>query len=124
VLRVFGVLRACWPIGLVFIQPGVAGLVVVMATELGLILCISIFNPVFVAYRLRNTDDSRQARVLTAWSIGTSVSIAVVTVVWGLLAQVTSPRIAIALAGIVLLGTPFLLPRGITAPQPVEAVAR
>jgi MFS family permease len=124
VLRVFGVLRACWPIGLVFIQPGVAGLVVVMATELGLILCISIFNPVFVAYRLRNTDDSRQARVLTAWSIGTSVSIAVVTVVWGLLAQVTSPRIAIALAGIVLLGTPFLLPRRITAPQPVEAVAR
>jgi hypothetical protein len=124
VLRVFGVLRACWPIGLVFIQPGVAGLVVVMATELGLILCISIFNPVFVAYRLRNTDDSRQARVLTAWSIGTSVSIAVVTVVWGLLAQVTSPRLAIALAGIVLLGTPFLLPRRITAPQPVEAVAR
>ena len=124
VLRVFGVLRACWPIGLVFIRPGVAGLVVVMATELGLILCISLFNPVFVAYRLRGTDDDRQARVLTAWSIGISVSIAVVTVVWGLLAQVTSPRTAIALAGIALLGTPFLLPKRITAPRPSEAVTR
>ncbi|HEX4701020.1 MAG TPA: MFS transporter [Pseudonocardiaceae bacterium] len=110
VLRVFGTLRACWPLGLVFIRPGLAGLVIVMATELGLIICASIFNPVFAAYRLTNTDDSRQARVLTAWSITTSTSIAVVTVLWGVLAQLTSPRTALALAGVLLLGTPFLLP--------------
>ncbi|MBP2330680.1 MFS family permease [Kibdelosporangium banguiense] len=111
VLRVFGVSRACWPIGLVFIQPGPAGLVIVMATELGLIICMSIFNPVFAAYRLNNTDADRHARVLTAWSITSSVSIAVITVLWGLLAQLTSPRTAVALAGILLLTTPFLLPR-------------
>jgi MFS family permease len=111
VLRVFGVLRVCWPLGLVFIRPGVAGLVIVMATEFGLILCLSIFAPVLTAYRYNNTDTDRQARVLTAWSISTSTSIAVLTVLWGLLAQFTSPRTAIALAGIALLGTPFVLPR-------------
>ncbi|TDV48015.1 MFS transporter [Actinophytocola oryzae] len=111
VLRVFGTVRACWPVGLVFIQPGVAGLVVVIVTELGLIACISLFNPVLVAYRLRNTDEDRQARVLTAWSITSSVSIASITVLWGLLAQVTGPRAALALAGVALLATPLLLLR-------------
>jgi MFS family permease len=123
VLRVFGALRACWPLGLAFIQPGVAGLVIVMVTEFGLIICASIFNAVFAAYRLTSIDDSRQARVLTAWSISTSISIAVVTVVWGLLAQFIGPRAAIALAGVLLLCTPFLLPRrvstqGLASPIP------
>jgi MFS family permease len=122
VLRVFGVLRACWPLGLAFIRPGLAGLLIVMAAELGLIICASIFNPVFAAYRLTNTDTDRQARVLTAWSISTSTSIAVITLAWGLLAQLTSPRAALALAGVVLLGTPFLLPRHVTStPEPAGA---
>lgn len=111
VLRLCGTLRACWPLGLAFIQPGVAGLVIVMATELGLIICMSIFNPVLAAYRLTNTETDRHARVLAAWSIGTSLSIAAITVSWGLLAQLTGPRAAIALAGVLLLATPFLLPR-------------
>ncbi|WP_084143069.1 MFS transporter [Amycolatopsis taiwanensis] len=117
VLRVFGTLRACWPLGLAFIQPGLAGLVIVMATELGLIICASLFNSVFAAYRLNNTDAGRHARVLAAWSTTAGISIAVITVLWGLLAQLTSPRIAIALAGVLLLATPFLLPRRITAPE-------
>lgn len=111
VLRVFGTLRACWPIGLAFIQPGLAGLVVVMVTEMGLIICISLYNPVLAAYRLRSTDDGRRARVLTAWSIGTSASIAVLTMLWGLIGQLTGPRTALALAGVLLLATPLLLPR-------------
>ncbi len=57
VLRVFGVLRACWSLGLAFVQPGVAGLVIVMATEFGLIICMSIFTPVLAAHRLKNTDE-------------------------------------------------------------------
>ncbi len=109
VLRVFGTLRACWPLGLAFTQPGVAGLAIVMTTQLGLIICVSMFNPVLAAYRLTNTDTDRHARVLTAWSISTSLCIAAVTVLWGLLAELTGPRAAIALAGILLLGTPFLL---------------
>ncbi|MFI2472886.1 MFS transporter [Nocardia xishanensis] len=120
VLRVFGTLRACWPLGLVSIQPGVAGLVIVMATEFVLILCASIFNPVFAAYRLNNTDADRHARVLTAWSITTSTGTAVLTVSWGLLAEFTGPRAALALAGILLLGTPFLLPRMLGTPEPAS----
>lgn len=119
VLRVFGTLRACWPLGLAFIRPGPAGLVIVMVTEFGLIICISIFNAVFAAYRLNNTETDRHARVLAAWSITSSISIAAITVTWGLLAQLTSPRAAIALAGVLLLATPFLLPRQVATPEPI-----
>lgn len=122
VLRVCGALRACWPLGLAFIRPGLAGLVIVMVTELGLIICASIFNSVFAAYRLNNTATDRHARVLAAWSITTSTSTAVVTVSWGLLAQLTSPRAAVALAGVLLLGTPFLLPRQVTTPEPAGPI--
>ncbi|NKQ55358.1 MFS transporter [Amycolatopsis sp. K13G38] len=110
VLRVFGVLRACWSVGLAFIQPGLAGLLIVMVTEFGLIVCMSIFNPVFAAYRLNNTGAGRQARVLASWSITSSATIAATTMVWGLLAQLTGPRAAIALAAVLLVGTSFLLP--------------
>jgi len=37
--------------------------------------------------------------------------IAALTAVWGLLAGVTSPRAAIAVAGLLMLTTPLLLPR-------------
>ncbi|HVW43112.1 MAG TPA: MFS transporter [Amycolatopsis sp.] len=116
VLRVFGALRACWPVGLAFIRPGLAGLVIVMVTEFGLIVCIGLFNTVFAAHRLNTSDPGRHARMLTAWSISGSISIAVVTVVWGLLAELTGPRAALALAGILLLATPLLLPRRFPAP--------
>lgn len=118
VLLVFGALRACWPVGLAFIRPGPAGLAVVMGTELGLIICISLFNSVFAAYRLTSTDADRRARVLAAWSTTSSATIAVLTVLWGLLAEVTGPRAAIALAGVLLLATPLLLPRRLRTPVP------
>ncbi|WP_018680456.1 MFS transporter [Actinokineospora enzanensis] len=122
-LRLFGALRACWPLGLAFIQPGLTGLVIVMVTEFGLILCIGIFTPIFAAYRLTNTTPDRQARVLAAWSIGTSLCTAAITVSWGLLAQLTSPRAAIALAGVLLLATPLVLPRRTTThAEPVPSV--
>lgn len=92
---------------------------IVMVTEFGLIVCISIFNAVFAAYRLNNTETDRHARVLAAWSITSSISIAAITVTWGLLAQLTSPRAAIALAGVLLLATPFLLPRQVATPEPI-----
>ncbi|MGY4098215.1 MFS transporter [Nocardia sp. R16R-3T] len=122
VLLIFGILRACWPLGLAFIRPGLAGLAIVMVTEFGLIVCSSIFSPVLAAYRLNNTDTDRQARVLAAWSITSSLSIAAITVTWGLLAQLTGPRAAIALAGLLLLGTPLLLPRHIATPEPADPI--
>jgi MFS family permease len=111
VLLRIGAVRAIWPLGLAFVQPGVTGLVIVMAVELGLILCVSVHNPVVSAYRLQHTDRQCLARVLLAWSVSTSASIAVLTGLWGVLADVTSPRTALAAAGVLLLVTPRLLPR-------------
>jgi MFS family permease len=111
VLLTAGALRACWLFGLVFIRPGIAGLVLVMAVELGLIICMSVFNPVFATYRLEQTPTDRVARTLSAWSVSSSATIAALTALWGLLASITSPRAAIALAGLLILTTPLLLPR-------------
>ncbi len=111
VLRVAGTVRACWLVGLVFVGPGIGGLALVMVVELGLIVSISLFNPVMATYRLEQTDDDRVARTLTAWQISSSATIAALTALWGVLASVTSPRAALAAAGLLMLATPLLLPR-------------
>ncbi|MEU8136376.1 MFS transporter [Streptodolium elevatio] len=116
VLLAAGTLRACWPLGLAFIGPGVSGLILVMAVEFGLIACCGVFNPVLATRRLLHTDTDRVARVLTAWSVTNKASIAAMTALWGLLAAaLNSPRTAIGIAGLLLLATPLLLrhpPRG------------
>lgn len=117
VLRATGALRACWPLGLAFVQPGVPGIVLIIAVQLGLVTCVGVFNPVLATYRLHHTAPDRIARTLTAWSVSTSTGIATLTAVWGLLADVTGPRVAIALAGVLLLATPLLLPRRENAPR-------
>ncbi len=106
-----GALRACWSLGLVFIRPGLAGILLVIAVEFGLVTCVGIFNPVLASYRLEQTATDRVARTLSAWSITSNATIAVLTALWGLLAGITSPRTAIALAGVLMLATPLLLPR-------------
>ena len=111
VMTVSGTLRACWPIGLAFVGPGVGGLVLVMAVQLGLITCIGVFNPVYATYRLERTGPDRVSRVLSTWSVTGRASIATLTALGGLLAAVTSARTAIAVAGVLLLATPLLLPR-------------
>ena len=111
VMRVSGVLRACWPVGLAFVRPGVPGMLLVIAVQLGLVTCIGVFNPLLATSRLQQTAPDRVARTLTAWSISTSAAIAALTATWGLLAAVTTPRTAIALAGVLLLASPLLLPR-------------
>lgn len=62
-------------------------------------------------YRLDQTEKDLVARTLSAWSISSSTTIAVFTVLWGVLASLTSPRTAIAIAGVLILATPLLLPR-------------
>jgi MFS family permease len=111
VIRVAGTLRACWPLGLAFVGTGPAGLVLVMVVELGLITCIAVFNPVLATQRLTRTPSDRVARTLTAWSVTGKLTIAATTALWGLLASVTTPRTAIATAGLLLLATPLLLLR-------------
>ncbi|MCU7729341.1 MFS transporter [Actinoplanes sp. KI2] len=109
ILLTTGALRACWPLGLAFVGPGAAGLALVIAVQFGLVACMGVFNPVFATYRLDQTPTDRVARTLSAWSVTSNATIAALTALWGLLAAVTSPRTAIAIAGLLLLTTPLLL---------------
>ncbi|MFE7243553.1 MFS transporter [Streptomyces sp. NPDC057580] len=111
VFRTVGTLRAIWLIGLAFVRPGVVGLVTVMAVELAIIINMSLYTPVLATYRLEHTPKQLVARTLSAWSIGQQASIAILTALGGLLADVTSPRTALTVAGLLILTTPLLLPR-------------
>jgi MFS family permease len=124
VLLVAGTLRACWSLGLAFIVPGVGGLLLVFAVQFGLVTSVGVFNPVFATYQLEQTPADRVARVLSAWSVTSKLTIAAMTVAWGLLAAATSPRGAIAIAGILMLATPLLLRRREPAGRPAAASSR
>ncbi|WP_427920923.1 MFS transporter [Streptomyces sp. cg40] len=120
VLRTSGTLRACWPLGLAFVGPGVPGLLLVAALQLALVTCIGVFNPLLATARLTRTAPDRVARTLTAWSVSTSAAIALTTAAWGWVAAATTPRTAIALAGVLLLASPLLLPRREPAERDVD----
>ncbi|MGN9759130.1 MFS transporter [Streptomyces sp. SD31] len=117
VLLTAGALRACWPVGLAFVGPGTSGLLLVMVVEFGLITCMGVFNPVLATTRLERTPSDRITRTLSAWQVTSRTTTAAMTALWGLLAALTGPRVAIALAGVLLLATPLLLPRQERAPQ-------
>jgi MFS family permease len=111
VMLIAGTLRACWSLGLAFVRPGAAGLLLVIAVQLGLVTSVGVFNPVFATYRLEQTDTDRVARTLSAWSVTSNATVAALTALWGLLASITSLRTAIAIAAVLMLATPLLLPR-------------
>ena len=110
ILRRAGVLRACWSIPLAFIPGGWAGVVIVALIQIGLVTSCGVFNPVSATYRLEHTPADRLARTLAAWTITTRLTVAVLTAVWGVLASVAGVRSAIALAGVIMLASPLLLP--------------
>jgi len=125
VLRTVGTLRAVWLIGLAFVQPGIAGLATVIAVELAIIISMSLYNPVLATYRLEQTPQDRIARTLVAWSISSSAAIAVLSALGGLLAEATSPRTALTVAGLLILASPLLLTRRCgDQSQPNVSVAR
>ena len=127
VLRVFGPLRCVWPVLLVLVRPGLPGLLVVITVELALIICCSIFGPISATYRLQSVGHDRVSRVLAAWSVSSTAARAALIALWGVLATVTSPRWALAAAGVLLLATPLLLPIGgaadTTAPRTSETTS-
>jgi hypothetical protein len=85
---------------------------------------MGVFNPVFATYRLEHTEKDRIARTLSAWSVTSSASIAALTALWGLLAASPAPRTAIAIAGVLILTTPLLLPRHEHTPSRERELAR
>jgi MFS family permease len=111
ILRTVGTLRAVWLIGLASARPGPAGLATVIAVELAIIVCMSLYTPVLATYRLEHTPADRVARTLSAWSISSGVAIAGFSALGGLLADATGPRVALAVAGLLILTSPLLLPR-------------
>ncbi|WP_256387315.1 MFS transporter [Kitasatospora sp. MMS16-BH015] len=125
VFRTIGTLRAVWLLGLAFVRPGPIGLLTVIAVELAIIVNMSLYTPVLATHRLERTPEHLLTRTLTAWSVGQQLTIAVLTTLAGLLAALTTPRTTIALAGLLALATPLLLPRGhhLTAPGPEAAPA-
>jgi hypothetical protein len=120
VIRTVGTLRAVWLIGLAFVQPGLTGLLTVIAVELAIIISMSLYNPVLATYRLEHTPGDRVARTLTAWSVSSSAAIALLSALGGLLADLTSARTAIAAAGLLILASPLLLPRRPDPPVVLE----
>ncbi|MGK4908166.1 MFS transporter [Streptomyces albus] len=120
VLLVAGTLRAVWLPGLALVGPGPGGLVLVVAVELALITCMGVFNPVFATYRLEQVPADRTARVLSAWSVTSKITVALLTGLWGLLADLVGTRTAIALAALLALATPALLPWRPRPPRPAS----
>jgi MFS family permease len=108
VMRVTGALRAVWLIGLALVGSGYGGLATVIAVELAIIVNMSLFNPALAAYRLEHTPPALVARTLSAWSIGSSAAIAVLSALSGVLADAIGARSAIAVAGGLILLTPLL----------------
>ena len=111
IMLTFGTLRVCWPVGMVFLHGGTTGLVLVMVVQFGLITSMGVFNPVYATYRLQHTPADRVARTLSAWSVSSKLTVAALTALWGLLAALTTPLTAVGAAGVLILGTPLLLPR-------------
>jgi len=109
VMRGAGTLRACWSVGLAFVGSGAGGLLLVLAVQLGLVTSVGVFNPLLATHRLERTPSDRVARTLSAWAVTSNLSVAALTAAWGLLAALTSPRAAIAVAGVLMLATPLLL---------------
>lgn len=116
-----GALSVGWPIGLAFIPAGAAGLLLVIFLQFGLVTSIGVFNPLLATHRLDQTAPERVARTLVAWSVSTSAATAALTAIWGPLAELVGLRPAIAVAGLLALGAPILLPRRAPAAQETAA---
>jgi MFS family permease len=124
VMLVSGTLGACCPLGMALMRPGVAGLVTVMVVQLGVITSMGVFSPLMATYRLELAPGDVVTRMLSAWTVSKNLTLAALTTLWGVLASLTSPLTGIVVAGVLLLGTPFLLfLGGAAAHQPESELA-
>ncbi|SER97917.1 MFS transporter [Streptomyces qinglanensis] len=117
VLLVSGWLRALFPVGLALTRPGVPGLVTVLTVEALLIVCAGVFNPLNTTERLQRAPTGRVAQVVSAWSISSKLAQAAFILAGGALGTLTGPLTAITVSGVLLLGTPLLLPRRMSGPE-------
>ncbi|WP_117209055.1 MFS transporter [Allorhizocola rhizosphaerae] len=110
VMLVSGVLRAIWLPLIPLAGPGVGGLAVIAAANLGVLLSAGVFNPVFGSYRMSVTVDDHMARVQTTWSISSKTVQPLFMMVGGVFAALTSVRTGLWAAAVLVLLSVFLLP--------------
>ncbi len=112
VMLVFGTLSACWPIWLAFVEPGLGGVVLVIGIQFGLVLCMGVYNPVIATYRLDHTGEApHRADARGLVDVDHPRHRGPDRGVGRARQPDESARISIAVAGILLLATPLLLPR-------------
>ena len=110
VLLTAGVWRALWLCPLAAMPAGVGGLLLVTGGELFALFGSGVFNPAFATYRMSATEDRYLSRVISCWSISSRTTQPVGMALGGALAAVTSVRIALLVAGLVVLASGALLP--------------
>ncbi|HEY0694989.1 MAG TPA: MFS transporter [Kribbella sp.] len=124
VLIAFGVLRTPWLLLLPFAPPGIAGMVLIVLAETGLMLVVGVFNPSFATYRMEATEDGFMSRVYTSWSISSRCGQPLFIAVGGVLAGLTSLRTAMLVGGFCCLASALILPwrvdtKSVPLPEPV-----
>jgi MFS family permease len=113
-----GIARTPWLLVIPLAEPGLVGLILLLAASFGMLLCAGVFNPAFAAHRMAITREDMMSRVLAGWSVGGRLTQPLFIAAGGVLATVTSIRTAIAVAAILcLVSIPLLLAR---APRPGE----
>lgn len=105
-----GVARVLWLPFLPLVGAGPLGLAAVIAIHSGTVFFTSVFTPVFATYRLERTPNDKIARVLTSWSITNNAVRAACVLAFGLLATLTTPRLAITTAALLLVASCACLP--------------
>jgi MFS family permease len=122
-LLVFGVLRAPWLLLLPLAPAGIAGLVVIIVAETGMLLAAGAFNPSFATYRMEATEDGYMARVFTAWSITSRCVQPLFMALGGVLAAVIGIRGSMWIAGGLCLISAVVLPWKAVRPAPLPEPA-
>lgn len=89
---------------------GVAGMIVIIASDTLLLVCAGAFNPMFVAHRMAQVPDHLMARTSTAWSVTNRVVQPVAVALAGVLALLTTTRWAILVLAVRLVASSLILP--------------
>jgi MFS family permease len=105
-----GVGRALWLPLLAALPPGVPGMLLMIAVEFVALFGSGVFNPAFATYRMSETDDAFQARVIAAWQVGSRIIQPVGMLLGGALAAATGVRVALLVCGLGVLASAAFLP--------------
>lgn len=105
-----GAARSIWAPFLALSPKGIAGFVVILCCECGLMFAAGLFNPVFATYRMRLVDRGVLARVGAAWPISASLVQPMFLFCGALIVAWFGTRVAIGVIGLCMLACIPLIP--------------